>query len=153
MRSKHQRSKAVHRKNRPPSQLCGGIIMWNAQIVLSLLLAFATPFVLWANDNFIAGGQGVDTAGFWEIRSSSSLFETSGQLWAGRVSHCAIRLQNGNLMLVGGTASNTTWEIRNPSGGHSAPSLATIEESRTTWAARFPDALWTVSEWIVLRSI
>ena len=84
----------------------------------------------WANNNMIVGG---GTSPAWEIRTSSSGPVNDGATWATRGKHCAVRLQNGNVFLAGGTASPGTWEIRNPNG---ALVTSTGMTGVTLWANR-----------------
>lgn len=77
---------------------------------------------LLANGNVIIVG-GRDSSGTWEIRNQSggmvASTGTTGQyhLWASRAAHASqAQSDAGNLLIVGGIASSTTWELRSSAG-------------------------------------
>ena len=95
------------------------LFLWSVMVCVTL----GSASIVFANNNFLAGGDmpgpggTTQSAGGWEIRNSGGGFVTSGALWAARRDHCAVKLTTGNIMLVGGSFSSGTWEIRNTSVG------------------------------------
>jgi|CXWL01.1.fsa_nt_gi hypothetical protein len=99
-------------------------------LVFLVVLQCSVVSFSWSNDNMVIGG---GSSPSWEKRSSSSAPLGNGVTWATRSSHCAVRLQNGNVFLAGGSSSPGTWEILDANG---ALVSSTGTTGVTLWATR-----------------